>query len=84
MSYKLAGVIWNDDGTMANIAEYEGIPIDADTYNKLKAFEIIKEKNVDVLRIKITDSVEQYNEHKIKGCRNLTQEEYETLKKVLL
>lgn len=30
MSYKLAGVIWNDDGTLAKegyIAEYKGIPI---------------------------------------------------------
>ena len=51
---------------------------------EIKALEIIKEKNVDVLRIKITTNVERYNERKIKGCRNLTQKEYDLLKEVLL
>lgn len=51
---------------------------------KLKALEIINKKNVDVLRIKITENVERYNNHKIKGCRNLTQTEYGLLKEALL
>lgn len=49
-----------------------------------RALEIIKNKNVDILRIKITQNVEQYNTRKIKGCRNLTKEEYELLKEILL
>lgn len=83
MSYKLAGVIWNDDGTMAKegyVVQYQGIPL----YEILKAFEIIKKKGVNVFELRYSFSLTEYNI--CKGIENeeLTQEEYETLKKVLL
>ena len=51
---------------------------------ELKALDIINERNVDVLRIKITQNVEQYNKRKIKGCKTLSKEAYDILKEVLL
>lgn len=92
MGYKLADVIWNDDGTMANkgyIAEYEGIPIDANINNKLKAFDIIKEKQVNVYRFYFVQAYknpfERYNDTLFVTEKNfLTQEEYDLLKETLL
>ena len=51
--------------------------------NKVKAFEIIKEKGIVVQFIKETNSVEQYNAV-ISGLllKPLTQEEYDLLKKI--
>lgn len=52
---------------------------------KLKAFEIIKEKEVDIHNLLISKTAEQYNgyTHWL-GCKgNLTQEEFEILKEVL-
>ena len=51
---------------------------------QLKALEIINNKNVDTLRIKITPNVTRYNKKKMYGCKNLTKEEYELLKEVLM
>ena len=81
MSYKLADVIWNDDGTMANedyIALYRGIPV----YDSLKALEIIKEKIDDIGWFKCCSSLEDYN-GSVPSRKHLTQEEYDLLKKVL-
>lgn len=47
------------------------------------ALEIINSKNVDTLRIKITQNVTQYNKRKMWGCKNLVKEEYELLKEIL-
>lgn len=50
---------------------------------KLKALEIIRKKGVNLFKLKMCDSVEEYN----KLCNSaspLTQEEYDLLKEVLL
>ena len=53
-----------------------------DNYNKkLKALEIIKEKRVNVEWLLETESVEEYNESLY---IDLTQEEYDLLKEILL
>ena len=57
--------------------------IDADTKNKLKALEIIKEKQVNVFVLLHIGDLETYNDM-IADNRNLTQEEYDILKDVLL
>ena len=52
----------------------------------LKALEIIKQKEVDIHNLLISKTVEQYNgyTHWL-GCKgNLTEEEYDLLKEVLL
>ncbi len=49
---------------------------------ELKAFEIIKEKKVNVIILMGCDSVEEYNKHPL-SWKKLTQEEYDLLKKVL-
>jgi len=57
-----------------------------DVDKKLKALEIIKEKGVNIYLLNETDNVEEYNEL-IKshyGMKQLTQEEYDLLKEVLL
>ena len=51
--------------------------------NKLKALEIIKEKNVDVHWIKIINELEAYNEDKNSWEKELTEEEFSLLKEVL-
>ena len=48
-----------------------------------KALEIIKEKDVDIIALRIATSLEQYN-CKEDGRCPLTQEEYDLLKEVLL
>ena len=54
-----------------------------DIEKELKALEIIKEKEVNIYKIRICDSLDEYNKLKSTG-RELTQEEYELLKEVLL
>lgn len=51
----------------------------------LKALEIIKEKEVDIHNLLISETVEQYNSytHWLGYKGNLTQEEYDLLKEVL-
>lgn len=52
---------------------------------KLRAFEILKEKQIDVLYIAMSHSLEQYNKH-VSFIHNewcLTQEEFDLLKEVL-
>jgi len=66
------------------IYENECFRVDVATNkNKLKAFEIIKEKNVCIHDFKKSKTLEEYN-----GCREwgeqLTQEEFDLLKEVLL
>ena len=54
---------------------------------ELKALEIIKSKNVDIAILKNTENVEQYNNTVLlffKCSKELTQEEYDLLKEVLL
>ena len=54
---------------------------------ELKALEIIKNKNVDIAILKNTENVEQYNNTILlffKCSKELTQEEYDLLKEVLL
>ena len=51
---------------------------------KLKAFEIIKDKNVDVHWVKICENSKEYNEEKNIWEIELTQEEFNLLKEVLL
>ena len=55
----------------------------------LKALEIIKEKEVDVALLKLSDNIERYNElikhsHLTILYYELTQEEYDLLEEVLL
>lgn len=52
----------------------------------LQAFEIIKEKQVNVSALLELDNLEQYNGYCaiVGGCKYLTQEEYDLLKEVLL
>ena len=52
----------------------------------LKALEIIKQKEVDIHDLLISKTVEQYNSYTHwLGCKgNLTEEEYNLLKEVLL
>lgn len=57
--------------------------IDNGTQNKLKALEIIKEKQVNVFVLLHIGDLETYNDM-IADNRNLTQEEYDILKDVLL
>lgn len=53
-----------------------------DNYKKLKALEIIKDKNVDVAWLCGCEKLEDYN--KLYQVPNLTKEEYDLLKEVLL
>ena len=48
---------------------------------KLKALEIIKEKEVDIIILKISENLQQYN-LKEEGRVPLTQEEYDLLKEI--
>lgn len=52
---------------------------------RVKAFETIKEKNVDIQTLKRTNSVIEYNSCVAKGLgeKELTQEEYDFLKEML-
>lgn len=57
-----------------------------DDFKKLKALEIIKEKSVDVFQLQIAiklTNLNEYNERHTK-CLQLTQEEYDLLREVLL
>lgn len=49
----------------------------------LEALEIIKEKGLDILEFRHAFSLYEYNACKSVGCEELTQEEYDLLKKVL-
>lgn len=53
-------------------------------YQKLKAFEIIKEKGLDIREFRYAPSLYGYNICKNIGCKELAQEEYDLLKEVLL
>lgn len=54
-------------------------------YRKARALEIIKEKRVDVARLLVSNSLEQYNNFDKRDILIiLTQEEYDLLKEVLL
>jgi hypothetical protein len=59
---------------------------DEDIENKLKALEIIKEKEVDIHNLLISKTAEQYNgyTHWLGYKGNLTQEEFDTVKEALL
>ena len=52
-------------------------------YEKLLAFQIIKEKLVNVFILKHSPNLETYNDM-VEDDRELIQEEYDILKKVLL
>jgi hypothetical protein len=104
MSYKLAGVTWNDDGTMAeSMPPFKalshltyGAIMDHDTTvaqcvawhdivaTELRALDIIKEKGINVFELRFSFSLEEYNICKGEENQELTQKEYETLKRVLL
>ena len=56
---------------------------DEETQKKLKALEIIKEKEVDVFIFLHSGDLEAYNDI-VEDNRKLTQEEYGLLKEVLL
>ena len=49
----------------------------------LKAFEIIKEKLVNLFIVAYTDTKEAYNDMVSEHYRELTQDEYELLKEIL-
>ena len=51
---------------------------------RLKALEIIKEKNVDVIIIRLTPSCEAYNKAKTDISLDLDEKQYNLLKEVLL
>ena len=53
--------------------------------NKVNALEIIKKKEVNVAALLELDNLQQYNNYcdMVGGCKKLTQEEYDLLKKVL-
>ena len=57
--------------------------IDNDAQLKLKALEIIKKKRVNIQALFYSSSCEDYNKH-YNHYEDLTQEEYELLKEVLL
>ena len=58
---------------------------DCDIVEKeLKALEIIKEKEVNVYDFKEYESKYEYNKHTKEEFQELTQEEYDLLKEVLL
>ena len=69
-------------------------PLDTETQlNKLKALEIINKKNVCIVTLKDSDSLEEYNDvicyHKVRSMtfekpKSLTQEEFDLVKEVLL
>ena len=52
-------------------------------FKKLKALEIIKEKGVNLYKLKMCDSVEEYNKLRNSDLP-LSQKEYDILKEVLL
>ena len=103
MSYKLAGVTWNDDGTMAeSIPPFKALAhltwraaMDNDTtvaqclewYDivaaELRALDIIQKKGINVFEIGYSFSLTEYNICKGLENEELTQEEYDLLKKVL-
>lgn len=65
--------------------DFIGIKVDQHEKDqkKLKAFEIIKKKGVNLYKLKMCDSVEEYN----KLCNSdlpLTKEQFDLLKEVLL
>lgn len=49
-----------------------------------EALEIIKEKGLDIREFRYAFSLYEYNICKNIGCKELTQEEYDILKEVLL
>lgn len=51
---------------------------------EIKAFEIIKKKNVSTIGLKYHSTCENYNNDLLKGEYPLTQEEFDLLKEVLL
>lgn len=55
-------------------------------YRKARAFEIIKEKKVNVSALLELDNLQQYNDYcdMVGGCKRLAQEEYDLLKEILL
>ena len=59
-----------------------------DDFKKLKAFEIIKKKDVNITWIKDSQNMSEYNSwflgERLEKRYYLTQEEYELLKEVLL
>ena len=62
-------------------------PMNTETQlKKLKALDIIKEKEVNVSAFLELDDLKQYNDYcdMVCGCKHLTQEEYDLLKEVLL
>jgi hypothetical protein len=70
---------------ISNLEPCEIKPLfDEETQKKLKAFEIIKEKEVDVRGINVSSAANEYNNWFSKRLKNdLTQEEYDLLKEVL-
>lgn len=53
-------------------------------YRKARAFDIIKDKGLDIYRLLITENVEQYNHLKYHKYEDLFQEEYDLLRGILL
>ena len=51
---------------------------------KLKTLEIIKKKGLDIREFRYAYSLYEYNICKNIGCKELTKEEYDLLKEVLL
>lgn len=54
-----------------------------DTQNKLKALEIIKEKNVDIVELKRSIDLQQYNSNHFSTSKDLLGEQFDLLKEVL-
>ena len=53
---------------------------------ELQAFEIVKEKRVDLLQLDYSETVDDYNEYMLRvggGYYTLTEEEFNLLKEVL-
>lgn len=68
-------------GTIANLRRDNALLKELNAEYK-KVLEIIFEKNVDILALKIYDNVEDYNENLIwDSQKDLTQEEFELLKR---
>lgn len=77
------------DDCVNKLGQYEDIDEDPEHLAKVKkAFEIIKEKRVDIGRLLISKNVEEYNDYVFcyyhVGLFGLMQLEYDLLKEVLL
>lgn len=98
MSYKLAGVEWNDNGTLKvkELTPLEALQVLIDNleypceeeYNivwkSLKALEIIKNKQVYIRQLAMYKNNLEFYNTEMSENRKLTEEEFDLLKEVLL